>query len=85
MLSFPDIFTLDASEGAGRVMFTPLLWLTQTFLTETAVAGHWVVSKVALVLSFSLMRAVILNFSAVPFGTLAIYGVLFEIFVSKEL
>ena len=36
-------------------------------------------------LSFSLMRAVVLNFSAVPFGTLAIYGVLFEIFVSKEL
>ena len=44
-----------------------------------------VVSKVALVLSFSLMRAVVLNFSAVTFETLAIDGVLFEIFVFEEL
>lgn len=56
MLSFPDIFTLDASDGAGRVMFTLLLRLVLSFSLMRAV-----------VLTFSAVPCGMLAFDGVLF------------------
>ena len=56
MLSFPDIFTLDASDGAGWVMFTLLLRLVLSFSLMRAV-----------VLTFSAVPCGMLAFDGVLF------------------